>query len=94
MNRVSSKQIAEWAEGPVNTYIIKLIEKYCLYLDEQRGINAYCPGEPQKTQEVLAKLSGEYAAWGDIIELLQGKLSLFIVMEDEDDSSEVEDESE
>jgi hypothetical protein len=63
-----------------------------LYLDQQRGINAYCPGNPQGSQEILAKLSGEFSAWGDAIELLNGDLSL--VMEDEDESYAIEDESE
>lgn len=93
MKHLSKKQILEWADSPVNSYLIKLIEKYCLYLDEQRGINAYCPGEPQKTQEILAKLNGEFTAWGDAVDLLKGDLSL--VMEDEEDvSNAIEDESE
>ncbi len=92
MNKVSKQQVQEWAESPVNTYLIKLIEQYCLFLNESRGINAYCPGDPQKTQEKLANLSGEYTAWGDVVELLKGELS--VVMEDEDDSYAIEDESE
>ncbi len=92
MKKVSKQQVLEWANSPVNAYLIHLIERYCLFLDESRGINAYCPGEPQKTQEALAKLNGEYIAWGDAVELLKGELSS--VMEDEDESYAVEDESE
>ena len=83
MKHLSKQQILEWADSPTNKYLIKLIEKYCLYLNEQRGINAYCPGDSQKTQETLATLNGEFSAWGDFVELLQGDLSL--VMEDEDE---------
>ncbi len=83
MKHLSKEQIAEWADSPVNKYLIGLIEKYCLFLDESRGINAYCPGDPQKTQEKLATLNGEYAAWGDFVEILQGELGLF--MEEEND---------
>jgi len=92
MKHPSKEQVKEWADSPVNAYLIKLIEKYCLFLNEQRGINAYCPGDPQKTQERLATLNGEYSAWGDFVELLQGELS--VVMEDENDSDTTEDESE
>jgi len=83
LNNPSKELIQEWAEGPVNAYLIKLIEKYCLFLDESRGINAYCPGDPEKTQETLARLNGEYFAWGEAIEVLKGELS--IVMEEEDE---------
>ena len=90
MKHLSKKQILEWADSPVNSYLIKLIEKYCLFLDTQRGIEAYCPGKPQKTQEILATLNGTFIAWGDAVDLLKGDLSL--VMEDEeDDSYEIED---
>jgi len=85
LRQPSKQQIQEWAESPVNEFLVKAIEKYCVELNEGRGVNAYAPGDPHRTQESLALLNGELSAWGDIIEVLGGVTSLFT--EEEDDGN-------
>ena len=74
--QMSEQQKKEWADNPTNEYLVDLIEKYVLYLDHTKGLEAYHPGEPQKTQELLAALNGEASAWGEAIEVLKGNFDI------------------
>lgn len=76
------EQLKEWAQSPVNDALVKLIIQYIEKLNAEKGVESYVQHEPQKTQENLASLSGELAAWADIIPVLQGDIE---VLEEEDE---------
>lgn len=72
-NQVSKQQIIEWIENPV-TIAFKHIAKYERdELMNNRGVDAYHPFEPQKTQEILAGLNGAVDTWDFVIEALEGE---------------------
>lgn len=71
--QVSQQQITEWLDNPVTEALAGLVE---LELDaalDRRGIEAFCPFQPERTQELLATLNGYREAWEDILETLDGK---------------------
>ena len=79
---ISDKQRIEWLENPVTIEFTKIIiasRDECL---QDKGIESYHRGEPNKTQEALAEISGAVEAFDIVIEALG---------EDNDDSSSEED---
>ena len=71
--QVTRKQVLEWIENPV-TLVFKEVAKLELSETIQaKGLDAYHPFEPQRTQEVLAGLNGAEEVWGMIVEALEGE---------------------
>ncbi len=71
--RVSLKQITEWLENPVTLAFKSTCQMELDNVIDDGGLNGYCPGEPQKTQELLAVLTGKGQAWQEIIDTLDGE---------------------
>lgn len=80
---VTQEQIDEWVESPVTVELKRLAHLNLDEIDEAK-LNAYVPGEPQKTQETLAIAAGAYGVWDTLIEVLEGDWS-FIQIEEEDE---------
>ena len=67
---ISDKQRTDWLENPVTIEFTKIIiasRDECL---NDKGIESYHRGEPHKTQEALAEISGAIEAFDIVIEAL------------------------
>ncbi len=74
-SRISDQQRNEWKENPV-TIEFKAIIQDCL--DEclnDKGIESYHKGEPNKTQEALAQVVGAVQAFDIVMEALENDSS-------------------
>ena len=81
MQKVTREQVLEWIENPV-TLVFKEVAKLELSETIQaKGLDAYNPFEPQRTQEILAGLNGAEEVWSMIVEALNGEG----IMEEEDE---------
>jgi hypothetical protein len=70
---VTRKQVEEWIENPVT-----LAFKYVATVERDevlaaKGLGAYHPFQPQRTQEVLANLNGAADTWDEVIAALEGE---------------------
>lgn len=81
---VTQEQIDEWAENPV-TQELKSLAILLMNDVDQAKLNAYVPGDPQKTQETLAIAAGAYGVWDTLIEALEGDWSYIKIEEDENE---------
>ena len=72
-NQVSKQQIEEWIENPVTIAFRQIAEYERDQLISAKGVDAYHPYEPQKTQEILANLNGAVDTWEFVIEALEGE---------------------
>ena len=79
---VNQEQITEWSENPVTLELKRLAIKLMDDVDQAK-LNAYVPGDPQKTQETLAIAAGAYGVWDTLIEALEGDWSFIQVEEDD-----------
>ena len=70
--QVSKKQIAEWTENPVTEALLGLVDAELDDVLQRRGLEAFCPFQPERTQELLATLNGYREAWEDVLETLEG----------------------
>jgi len=90
LNKVSQKQVAEWAESQVTIELFKEIERSLNELIAMPARECLHYGEPIKTHEAL--MGQDYKAFLYMIfmQALKGDWSYF--EEIEDDSYEIEDE--
>ena len=70
MQKITKEQALEWLENPVTIAFRKLAEWEIKGIQEVRGIQAFHPFEPQKTQEIMANLNGALDTWEYILESL------------------------
>ena len=70
--QISDQQRIDWLENPVTIEFKQIIQE-CLqeFLDD-KGIESYHRGEPNKTQEALAEISGAIQAFEIVLEALGG----------------------
>ncbi len=81
MPEVTKEQVLEWIENPV-TLAFKAVAEFEISENiAAKGLRAYHPFEPEKTQEILAGLSGAEEAWVEVVEALEGEG----IMEEEDE---------
>ena len=73
LQRVSLEQINEWLENPVTLAFRATCQVQLNKVIDDGGLNAYVAGEPQKTQENLAELTGRGQTWQEIIDTLDGE---------------------
>lgn len=81
--RVTKEQIQEWTESPVTTELSKLFEDVLIDLEARGFDEFYHPGQPELTQESLARRAGVTSAYKDVLEALEGDWSMFDEEEDE-----------
>jgi hypothetical protein len=74
-SRINKQQFEEWIESPVTILIKEAFQRECDDIAASRGLDAFSPFEPQKTQEVLANLNGFVDAMEVVISVLDGDLS-------------------
>jgi hypothetical protein len=79
----SQQQVSEWAENPVTLEFKRLVEKE---IEECRlsMAEAFCPFEPQQTQEIMAGLNGAADTWEKVGIALEGDWTW--IMEEESES--------
>lgn len=70
---ITQDQITEWTENPVTQAFKKLAEQEAQELSYVKGVDAYHPFEPQRTQEVLANLNGCVDTWDVVMATLDGE---------------------
>ena len=74
---MQQEQISEWTENPVTESLRKLVASQIEDIEANKGLSAYCPGEPQKTQELMAALAGAVDTWETVLDLLEGDWTIF-----------------
>lgn len=69
---ITEKDFEEWFDSPVTKYFAKLLEQR---LDAVYGMRAdvFCPGEPNRTQEVKAHLLGAESELGQLLDAFTEK---------------------
>ncbi len=71
--QVSKDQIRDWADNPVTLAFKKIASKERDETLAGRGVNAYHPFQPERTQEILAGLNGSMDTWELVIAALEGE---------------------
>ena len=66
----------EWLENPVTEFLKSCIASYAEDLGKANK-RVYCFAEPFKTQDAMAQLVGQEAAWGEISSVLEGDWMVF-----------------
>ncbi len=79
--QVTRKQVLEWIENPVTLAFKKTVKLELSETVQAKGLGAYHPFQPERTQEVLAGLNGAEEVWQMIVEALEGEG----IMEEEDE---------
>jgi hypothetical protein len=74
-NRINKQQFSEWTENPVTVLIKESLQKERDDMAQSRGLDAFNPFEPYKTQEILANLNGYVDAMDVVISIMEGDLS-------------------
>ena len=74
-SRINKQQFQEWTENPITILIRETLEQERDEISQSRGLDAFSPFEPQKTQEILANLNGFVDAMDVVIAVLDGDLS-------------------
>lgn len=74
-NRINKQQFSEWTENPVTVLIKESLQKERDDMAQSRGLDAFNPFEPNKTQEILANLNGYVDAMDVVISIMEGDLS-------------------
>ena len=74
-SRINKQQFQEWTENPITELIREAFEKERDEISQSRGLDAFSPFEPQKTQEILANLNGFVDAMDVVIDVMEGDLS-------------------
>ena len=90
--QVTDQQVQEWAKDPV-TLLFK--QRATIERDETlvaKGLGAFHPFEPQRTQEVLAGLNGAWDAWDEVIDALEAGGIMEELDEDSDEHQGTVDE--
>ena len=87
---ISREQTIEWLENPVTLVFKEVAQEYIDEINNQRGLDCYFQGDPQKTQEAMAQLNGEFIAWSEVVEALSGLGGL----EQDEDEERIGDNSE
>lgn len=72
-SRITPEQVNEWFENPVTLGFLYQTKVERDEIVEAKGLNAFHPFEPQKTQEVLANLNGYADALDRQIAALEGE---------------------
>ncbi len=87
---LEKKRIQEWTENPVTVELLKHITSEIAETEGARGIECYIPGDPQKTQELMANLNGARDTWEIVQIVLQGNWTYFVEEEEEDGDAVLE----
>lgn len=85
MNKVSRQQLIEWIENPVTIAFREYAKYERANTIAAKGMEAFCPFDPQRTQEILANLNGADDAWGVVYESLGESDELLALLEEEDE---------
>jgi hypothetical protein len=80
--QINKEQLEEWTENPITELFRKILIEERDEILAQRGLEAFEPFQPYRTQEVLANLNGFVDAMNIVIDSLSGDWSLW----DEEDN--------
>ena len=70
--QINKQQLEEWTENPITELFREILEQERDEMMEARGLQAFQPFQPQRTQEVLSNLNGFVDALDVVIESLSG----------------------
>ena len=87
--QIDPKLLEEWTESPVTKKLAEFVASELEEISGSRGINAYHPFEPQRTQEILANLNGCRETLEFWLAALDGDPSYFMDEEEDGDSEAV-----
>lgn len=85
ISRISRQQVEDWLESPVTEMLREFAVNERDEVAENRGLNAYVANEPQRTQENMIYADAAFAAWNEIVEILEEGEHLFEEEEEEDE---------
>ena len=80
---IKREQLDEWTENPVSIFFREMLERERDDIAQSRGLDAFTPFEPHKTQEIMANLNGFVDALDVVIEALRGDWSAIEEVENE-----------
>lgn len=83
--KIDPKLVEEWADSPVTRHLLQYVLTELEEILESRGVNAFVPDNPQRTQEILVRLNGNREILLNMQEALQGNPIYFSDDEEEDD---------
>lgn len=69
---ITEKDFDEWFESPVTRHFVSIIEKRFDAVYQMRS-DVFCPGEPNRTQEVKSHLLGAEGELGQILDAFTEK---------------------
>ncbi len=72
MKQLNKEQLSEWSENPVTILFKEILNDLRNEMASGRGLEAFHPFDPFKTQEYLAKLNGFVDALNIVIDGLDG----------------------
>ena len=84
-NRVSPKQIVDWAENPTTEAALSEVKVKLESLLNDPVLDYLSHGNPQITQEALVRKDEEGRMWLVLMQVLSGDWSIFEELEDESD---------
>jgi hypothetical protein len=69
---ITEQDYEEWFESPVTQHFVKLLEARLEAVYQMRS-DVFCPGEPNRTQEVKSHLLGAEAELGQLLDAFTEK---------------------
>ena len=86
--QVSKNQVVEWIENPVTIALKEYVETELQETLHLKGLDAFHPFQPERTQEILANLNGMKDAWEVIRDALSVADELEELLEGEEDDGD------
>ena len=86
--RVSPQQVSEWIENPVTLALKEFCRNEIEETIRLKGLDAFAPFQPERTQEILANLNGMRDAWETIEGALSESDELMALFEGEEDEQD------
>ena len=90
---MQQEQISEWTANPVTEQLKKLIASEIKDIEASCGLDAFCPFDAARTQELMANLNGSVHALSLVQDLLEGDWTYFDETEEEVDEEHFGDTS-
>lgn len=78
---ITQKQRVEWTENPVTLELLEFVRGELRETREVKGLGAYHPFQPERTQETLAGLNGNEEVW----EIIEARLGADFYEDEEDE---------
>ncbi len=68
----NKKQVIDWTENPITIQLKEHIKIELAQTVMAKGLDAFHPFQPERTQEILANLNGAQETWELMLDFLEG----------------------